>query len=235
MKLTEIINETGKQKFAESLLLKFEELGLSVLSKADFEAYLFFLIESLASNSEDISNFQWQSILKVTPAKLKSMQVNASVKFKKLDINDKVSWIIAAKKIIKSRWEVEDFEKGTVRLFIDDFHVSRFLENFVNQLGSSPDKTLNGTQFIIKHEIFIDLLSKISEQTGINYKTFYNEIIKDKSIKLLKDELHPTKQIFDDVKNILKNESHKLIAQELIKLSTKALFDLAKDKVFGKK
>jgi hypothetical protein len=82
---------------------------------------------------------------------------------------------------------------------------------------------------------YCNVLSKISEQTGINYKTFYNEIIKDKSLKLLKDELHPTKQIFDDVKNILKNESHKLIAQELIKLSTKALFDLAKDKVFGKK
>jgi hypothetical protein len=235
MKLTEIINETGKQKFAESLLLKFEELGLSVLSKADFEAYLFYLVESLATNSEDISSFQWQSILKVTPAKLKSLQVNASVKFKKLDINDRVSWIIAAKKIIKSRWEVEDYAKGTVRLFIDDFHVNRFLENFVNQLGSSPDKTLNGTQFIIKHEIFIDLLSMISDQTGISYEAFYNEILKDESIKLLKEELHPTKQIFDDLKNILKNDSHKLIAQQIIKLSTKTLFELAKDKVFGNK
>lgn len=235
MKLTEIINESGKKQLAESLLVKFDELGLSVLSKADFEAYLFYLIESLTTNGEDISNFQWQSILKVTPAKLKSLQINASVKFKKLDLNDKVSWIIAAKKIIKSKWEVEDYEKGTVRLFIDDFHVYRFLENYTNQLGSTPDKTLNGTQFIIKHEIFIDILSKISEQTGISYKAFYNELIKDKSIKLLKDELHPTNQIFKDVKNILKNDSHKLIAQEIIKLSTKTLFELARDKVFGKK
>ena len=163
------------------------------------------------------------------------MQVNASVKFKKLDLDDKVSWIIAAKKIIKSRWEVEDYEKGTVRLFIDDFHVNRFLENFVNLLGSSPDKTLNGTQFIVKYEIFIDLLNKISEQTDISYKAFYNQLMKDKSIKLLKEELHPTNQIFNDVKNILKNDSHKQIVQEIIKLSTKTLFDLAKDKVFGKK
>lgn len=40
-KLSQILQKEGGKKFGEALIKSFEELGLGVLSKADFEAFMF--------------------------------------------------------------------------------------------------------------------------------------------------------------------------------------------------
>ena len=61
-----LLEENDKIKFTNDLLKTFDELGLSVLSKADFEAYLYYLLKKHKNQKFDLNKFDWIRLLKDT-------------------------------------------------------------------------------------------------------------------------------------------------------------------------
>lgn len=83
--ILELLDDADKIRLLNELLETFDKLGLAVLSKADFEAYLYYLLKKHKKKEIALGKFDWVRLLKVTPSKLNSMQILSSVKFENLD------------------------------------------------------------------------------------------------------------------------------------------------------
>ncbi len=160
-KLSDVLTKKGSKEFGDALIKSFEELGLGVLSKSDFESFMFHHI-LLNINKDKIKNsYDLMRLLKITPAKLRSLEMTRSSKFLNLDLSNPDNWKSIFNAIDGKKLETENKENGKVRIYIDDLHVHRLIERFVVENGSSIDYTLNKNQLVIKYSEFLNLLNNI--------------------------------------------------------------------------
>jgi hypothetical protein len=90
--LNNILDENEKKNIGEGVVKIIDEFGLGTLSKSDFEARIYSLLRQNISPSEVKDSRDWIRLLRVTPSKLRSMQLIESVKQRPIDLNDKEQW-----------------------------------------------------------------------------------------------------------------------------------------------
>lgn len=224
-KLSEVLVKKGSQEFGKALIKSFDELGLGVLSKSDFEAYMFHHI-LLNIDKEKIKNsYDLMRLLKITPAKLRSLEMTRSAKFLNLDLSNKENWKMIFDSIDGKKLETENKENGKVRIYIDDLHVHRLIERFVVENGSSIDYTLNKNQLVIKYSEFLNLLDSILKKAG--KKPLIEAINKDKSQLKVKKEFEKLDSVFKDIKDAFKDKTYEVIAESaleaIIKIARKQI------------
>jgi len=161
--LPELFDDADKIKLLNELLETFDDLGLAVLSKADFEAYLYYLIKKHKKKAFTLGKFDWVRLLKVTPAKLNSMQILSSVKFEKLD--DKKAELIEAlvRELYKNKIEIFDIDQQRLQVLISDMHVKLFVESYAAENGYAIRYASNPNELIIQYELFLNLLDEIED------------------------------------------------------------------------
>lgn len=162
-KLPELFEESDKINFLNELLGTFDDLGLAVLSKADFEAYLYYLIKKHKKKGLTLGKFDWVRLLKVTPTKLNSLQILSSVKFENLD--DKKTEVIEAlvQELSKNPIEIFDIEHQRLHVFISDMHVKLFVESYAAEKGYAIKYEINPNELIIQFSLFLELLDEIED------------------------------------------------------------------------
>lgn len=229
IKLSEIIKDGNEVKFTKELLNKLEEFGFASFNKADFEAFLYFLIEKYKNEIYSKNNLEWIDILKITPSKLRSLQLNASIKFKNID--DESTWNDFYRDFLKSDIEIEDLKKGTVRFYLENVHLQRLIEKFVIDNRSSLDYSLNRSQVILKYEIYLKLLITIKEKFNIKDEEIGKEITKDKSFKKIESEFKSAKTFVSDLKDKFKDKAIDEIAKEGIELLSSTVISFIKKKL----
>ena len=168
-KLSQILQNDGIKNFGEALIMSFDDLGLGVLSKSDFEAYMFHHIMLNLDRSKIKNNFDLMRVLKITPSKLRSLEMTRSAKFLNLDLSNRENWTLIFNALDGKKLETEDKENGKVRIYIDELHVHRLIERFVVEAGSSIDYTLNKNQLIMKYTEFLNLLDSILKKKQVKY------------------------------------------------------------------
>lgn len=224
-KLSQILQKDGSKKFGEELIKSFENLGLGVLSKSDFEAFMFHHLMMNIDKSKIKNNYDLMRVLKITPTKLRSLEMTRSAKFLNLDLSNKENWILIFDAIDGKKLETEDKENGKVRIYIDDLHVHRLIERFVVESGSSIDYTLNKNQLVIKYLEFLNLLDNILKQAG--KRPLIEAINEDKSQLQVKKEFEKLDSIFKDLKESFKNKTYDKIAETalstIIKIARKQI------------
>ena len=210
-KLTDVLNENGIKNFGEAILESFEGLGLGILSKSDFEAFMFHQLTLNVDTNKVKTNFDWMKFLKVTPSKLRSLQMTRSAKFLDLDLNNRDNWKLIFNSLENKKLETEDKENGKVRIYIDDLHVHRLIEKFVIEGGSSVDYTLNRNQLVLKYSEFLNLLDNIIQKAG--QKPLIDAINEDRSQLNIQKEFDSLDSIFKDLKEAMKNKAYDKIAE----------------------
>ena len=223
--LTELIKENGSKNFGEALLKSFEELGLGVLSKSDFEAFMFHQILMIIDKSKIKNSYDLMRVLKISPAKLRSLEMTRSAKFLDLDLSNEDNWRLIFNALEGKKLETEDKENGKVRIYIDELHVHRLIERFVVEGGSSIDYTLNKNQLVIKYSEFLKLLENILKKA--NCMPLIEAINNDRSeLKVIK-EFDKLESIFKDLKESFKDKTYDKIAETaltaIIKIARKQI------------
>jgi hypothetical protein len=209
-KLSQILKKEGSKNFGEALIKSFEELGLGVLSKSDFEAFMFHQLMMNIDKSKVKNSYDLMRVLKITPAKLRSLEMTRSAKFLNLDLSNEDNWKLIFEALDGKKLETEDKENGKVRIYIDELHVHRLIERFVVESGSSIDYTLNKNQLVIKYSEFLNLLDSILKQAA--KPPLIEAINKDKSELKVKKEFEKLDSIFKDLKETFKDKSYDKIA-----------------------
>lgn len=164
-------------------------------------------------------------VLKITPTKLRSLEMTRSAKFLNLDLSNEDNWKLIFEALEGKKLETEDKENGKVRIYIDELHVHRLIERFVVEIGSSIDYTLNKNQLVIKYTEFLNLLDSILKQA--KKKPLIEAINKDKSELKVKKEFEKLDSIFKDLKESFKDKTYDKIAETalsaIIKIARKQI------------
>lgn len=232
MKLQELISDQNKVHFCNQLFEKIEQFGLGSFSKADMDALLYHLMDISKKDNIIKNGYDWKRYLKVTPSKLRNLQLISSVKYLNLD-DTYENWFILSKAISKKKIEVDDAKKGTVRFFVDSTHVYRFVEKFAFDNGSSLDYQRNTGQVVIKYEMYLDLVKKLSEKLGLDIKSIVSGIGKDKSYKEIDKVFSSPKQILDEFKEKFKDKAFDKVATTALELVTTHVIKFVKKKISG--
>jgi hypothetical protein len=213
-KLSKVLKKNGDKDFGKAIIDNFEELGLGVYSKADFEAFLFHQLVLTIDNSKVKDNYDWMRLLKITPSKLRSLQMTRSAKFLDLNLENPDNWKLIFNALDTKKLETEDKENGQVKIYIDDLHVHRLIERFVVEGGSSIDYRLNKNQLVLKYTEFLQLLDKILIKA--NQTPLITAINEDRSSLKIDKEFDKLESVFKDLKEKFKEEAYSEIARSAI-------------------
>jgi hypothetical protein len=232
------LEENGAERFGVGIINSFEKLGIGILSKTDFEAYLFHQLTLVVDKTKVQSNYDWQRLLKITSTKLKSLQNTRSARFLNLNIDNKENWKLLFRELENSKIEIEDLKKGTIRFYISDLHIYNFIEQFVVVFQkSSVDYTLNKNQVVIKFNVFLELLREI-EQRAIDLKIITDKknsliktLAKDKSASSLNKNINSISDLWEGFKDKLKDKSFDKIAEETVNQILTAGISYIKNKI----
>ncbi|MFV0599413.1 MAG: hypothetical protein ACK5M0_06825 [Bacteroidales bacterium] len=214
LSLDDLLGEKGVNNFGKAIIESIEDLGLGLLSKSDFEAYMFHhIVENLPRDKRD--SFTLMQLLKITPSKLKSLEMIRSAKYLSIEINE--SSITAIIKALEGKnVEVEDKDNGKIRIYIDDNHVFRLIERIIVENGSSVDYKQNNKQLVIKYSEFLKLMEIL-----IKYKDENSSLLKlvneDKSIFELDKKIKPEENIFKVLETRLKEKAYDEVGSMIIK------------------
>lgn len=168
--LTESIKSGGIERFGKQLLKSFEELGLGVLSKSDFETFMYHILTEEIDKEKIRNNYDWMRVLKVTPAKLRALQLNQSAKYQSLNLDLDESWEILydhfKNKLFNSNlnegnMRVEYAGGSKIKFLVDNLHVYRLIERYCYDNGSSLDYKRNMDQVVMEFDLFLNLFTKI--------------------------------------------------------------------------
>lgn len=228
------LKNKGIENIGNAILESIEQMGLGTLSKTDLEALIFYHLKMNVDDDKVTSSYDWMKLLKVTPSKLRNLELIASVKFSNLALDNPDNWKLLAKKMEKKKIEVENKDKGTVRFLIDDVHTQRFIENFVTSEGSSLDYSINRNQVILKFEICNKLITKMTEKLGIKEKELVTALNKDKSEAQIQKEFTSLSKYLEEFKEEFKDKAVEEVAKTTFEFVVNKSIQFINHKLFGK-
>lgn len=199
-----MFHEKSKELFVDDLMDEIEKYGLGSMLKSDQDALLYHLIAKHAIPGTVRDRHGWVKKLKIKTGRLSGIQETASVKFGDIDESPS-NWILVNRQLDNHPPEVKDLSSGTVLIYIDDAHVFRFLEWYLNKNGSSPDYQLNKTQLVVKYEMYLSLLEQISISVGVDTKELKSKLSEDKSKGKITKTFNSAASLLKELKENIKD------------------------------
>jgi hypothetical protein len=222
MSLKDQFQPKSKERFFDEFIDEIEKYGFGSMLKTDQEALLYHLLAKHITPGIIKNRHSWVEILRIKPSKLNGVQETASIKFNLIK-DDSFNWLLVSRQLNNHAPEVQDLSSGKVIVYIDDAHIYRFLEWFLNQQGSSPEYVLNKTQLVLKYELYLLILEKINEKVGVNNKELKKKLREDKSKGKISKSYNNINSIIKDLKTNMKDTTFKEGTKELLEYAGTAL------------
>jgi hypothetical protein len=227
MSLKDQFQPKSKERFFDEFIDEIEKYGFGSMLKTDQEALLYHLLAKHITPGIIKNRHSWVEILRIKPSKLNGVQETASVKFNLIK-DDSFNWLLVSRQLNNHAPEVQDLSSGKVIVYIDDAHIYRFLEWFLNQQGSSPEYVLNKTQLVLKYELYLLILEKINEKVGLEVKDLKKKLKEDKSAKKITKTYNSASDLLKDIKERLKENTLREGTKELLEYVSTAIITYAK-------
>ncbi|WP_288955433.1 hypothetical protein [uncultured Polaribacter sp.] len=229
MSLKDHFLKKSKEDFFDEFIDEIEKYGFGSMLKSDQDALLYHLLAKHITPGVIKNRHSWVEVLRVKPSRLNGVQELASVKFNPIK-DDSKNWLIVSRQLNNHIPEVQDLSSGNVVVYIDDAHIYRFLEWFLNQQGSSPEYVLNKTQLVLKYELYLLILEKINEKVGLEVKDLKKKLKEDKSAKKITKTYNSATDLLKDIKERVKETTIKEGTKELLEYASTAILTYAKNK-----
>ena len=227
MSLKDHFQPKSKERFFDEFIDEIEKYGFGSMLKTDQEALLYHLLAKHITPGIIKNRHSWVEILRIKPSKLNGVQETASVKFNLIK-DDSFNWLLVSRQLNNHAPEVQDLSSGKVIVYIDDAHIYRFLEWFLNQQGSSPEYVLNKTQLVLKYELYLLILEKISEKVGLEVKDLKKKLKEDKSAKKITKTYNSVADLLKEIKERVKETTIREGTKELLEYVSTAIITYAK-------
>jgi len=133
------LNENQKKTFGKIFVEKYLSNGFGAMTKSEMDILVFHLI----SESEDLknkTNYHVANKLKVTESKVKSLRLNAALKYNQANHKAVLANIVSR---ITEEMEKPDFEGGLVSITVENPVEQRELEHAVKSVGRNIEYGLN--------------------------------------------------------------------------------------------
>ena len=227
MSLKDHFQPKSKERFFDEFIDEIEKYGFGSMLKTDQEALMYHLLAKHITPGIIKNRHSWVEILRIKPTRLSGVQETASVKFNLIK-DDSFNWLLVSRQLNNHAPEVQDLTSGKVIVYIDDAHIYRFLEWFLNQQGSSPEYVLNKTQLVLKYKLYLLILEKINEKVGLEVKDLKKKLKEDKSAKKITKTYNSASDLLKDIKERLKENTLREGTKELLEYVSTAIITYAK-------
>lgn len=198
----DLLEKEGKNPYYElgkKLVENIDLYGLGVQPKSDLEALIFHCIcnaieEHYSDNIQEL-DYVLMQMLRISPAKLRSLRVIRSAKFlNNLDWHEATNQERIINALKNAPVGNADIEKGKISVVISDPHTQNLVERMVEENKGVLDKTLSSRVLVLNANQFLEIVAAIY---GDGAEDGY-----DRTIKAIKAEAH---EIHDELtkENIL--------------------------------
>ena len=184
-KLQDIIDEKG-ENFSKEFLNHYLSASFGAMSKSEIEILVFHL---LSSDFKGLSNYEISNLLKISETKVKSLDLNAHLRYPKQSGDEIVRETLVD--IAKKFSVIYNEQNGEVKIHIQNSVQKREMINAINNLGSFADYSLNNEILKIRINILFSLFEKFLDK----------EKFKDSVQAYLEDKKLNEKQFFDALNN----------------------------------
>lgn len=184
--------------------------GLGAVTKKEMETYLYYLfLRSLNSKGIRFSNYEWSCLLKVPESKVRSLSLDASIRFGADDDNYELElWLESLEAICAGNLE-KDKQTEWLVVTIENPAILRFIsQQLKSRKAGVPDYSLNPERVKFSKDALLMFLN--ASEVAVHNSERLDEIRK-----------RLTKIKFDEVGNdliVFLKESVKAVAPELFKI-----------------
>lgn len=210
---------------SKELLKKISEEGFGYMSKTDLETYIFHLYEKYLEFP--LSDYELMSLFKISASKLRSLELNRSIKYQQLDLdNEENRQLLIAffdRAITLNSFEIPEEETGNVKFYVPNAHIYRIIEKYIVDRGSSPNYRLNPKQMEIRYDYLVLLLEKIcSEQNVFVEEKGWKKALKEslgkdfKNHNAIKNIPNSIEGMIEAIKDDFKQDGFKYLAEKTI-------------------
>ena len=184
------IQDGGKTPYADmgkTLIDNISLYGLGVQPKSDIEALLFHCIcnaieDQYADNIQEL-DYALMQMLRVSPAKLRSLRVTRSAKFlNNLDWHDPHNQLRIVNVLRNAPIGDGNISEGKIKVVVSDPHTQNLIERMVEEKKGVLDKTFSARVLVLNAKQFLDILADIFGEGG---QDGYEGVI-----QAIKDEAH---------------------------------------------
>jgi ribosomal protein S8 len=175
------LNKDQKEKFSEIFLDKYFDFGFGVMPKREMDILIFHIINDELNLFKGKSNYEIANILGISEAKVKSLRLDISLKYKTNEITDKPYEL--AKRIFIEKNIPFDYRDDIIFIQIEDPVLKRDIESHLKSQGFIIDFSFNREILKITPAGFLTILANNKEEA-------FNIIVKK-----LNQNIESTKQI----------------------------------------
>ncbi|MBT5912608.1 MAG: hypothetical protein HOH59_07370 [Rhodospirillaceae bacterium] len=170
------LTEDQKTSFGLEFVTKYLAGGFGAMTKSEMDILIYHLI----SESEDLknkSNYEIANKLLIPESKVKSLQLNAALKYKQANHKAVLANIVSR---ITAEMNKPEFESGIVTITIENPVEQRELEHALKSEGRNIEYGLNKELFKIKPIALFELVASNFENREAEFKAIVQAEIKDK-------------------------------------------------------
>ena len=177
------LTDNERAEFAKQFLSIFLSNGFGALTKRDTDSLIFFLLQRPIKGA-DVESYAWAKVLKITPARVSSLQLESHLKFAHLlaadDPQAGVRFVLAGLMDIQIGVDGEgkQLTSGSVRIQIDNPIARMEIEQAMKELGGVVDYERN--RKLLKID-FINFLRLINKLTGEDEDEVISRIARGKA------------------------------------------------------
>ncbi len=168
--------KTEEHEFGEEFVKRFLGHGFGAMTKSEIDILVFHLITK-QSQYRDKNNYELARSLRITEAKVKSLTLNASLRYS--EVNHKAEVASFVEKLLKKD-ALAEFEDGDVKVGIEDPAKKAEIEYAIKKTGRTPEYGRNREILKFSSETLLALIIDNIEKGSDEFKKLVEDSVKQK-------------------------------------------------------
>jgi len=182
------LEKTEEHKFGEKFMRRYLSHGFGAMTKSEIDILVFHLIKQQNQYREQ-NNYELARSLKITEAKVKSLTLNASLRYS--EVNHKAEVASFVEKLL-NKDKLAEFENGDVKVGIEDPAKKAEIEYAIKKTGRTPEYGRNREILRFSSETLLSLIIDNVEKGSDEFKKLVEENVKlNKNHKKILDSTLP--------------------------------------------
>ena len=169
-------DETEEHNFGNEFIKRYLSHGFGAMTKSEIDILVFHLLKQ-GSKYKGMNNYELARALRITEAKVKSLTINASLRY--AEINHKAEVANFVEDLLKKD-KLAEFESGDVTVGIENPAKKAEIEYAIKSTGITPEYGRNREILKFSSETLLALIIDNVENGNEEFKRLVEENIKKK-------------------------------------------------------
>jgi len=166
--------KTEEHKFGEEFMNRYLSHGFGAMTKSEIDILAFHLIKQQIQYREK-NNYELARSLRITEAKVKSLTLNASLRYSAINHKDEVANFVEE---LLNKDKLAEFENGQVKVGIEDPAKKAEIEYAIKKTGRTPEYGRNREILIFSSETLLALIIDNVEKDSDEFKKLVEDNVK---------------------------------------------------------